>query len=121
MEKKEKKSAISSMEGVLVGALTPGVNAPTWKTLKFAFLLLGLCLVFTLPVTFTDGQSMLPVHSTNIIFLDDGDSHDGRLGGASVLRLGGDETATGHRGEVSRPKTEEASVSGEEDEKLKYL
>ncbi|CAA7015733.1 unnamed protein product [Microthlaspi erraticum] len=62
MEKKEKKSEISSTEAVLLGALAPGVNAPTWNTLKFAFLLLGLCLAFMLSVAFTSGQSMLLVH-----------------------------------------------------------
>ncbi|VVA92852.1 unnamed protein product [Arabis nemorensis] len=61
MEKKE-KSSISSTEAVLLGALAPGVNAPTWNTLRFAFLLLGLCLAFMLSLAFTSGQSMLLVH-----------------------------------------------------------
>ncbi|CAH2034142.1 unnamed protein product [Thlaspi arvense] len=61
MEKKE-KSEISSTEAVLLGALAPGVNAPTWNTLRFAFLLLGLCLTFMLSIAFTSGQSMLLVH-----------------------------------------------------------
>ncbi|CAL9216529.1 unnamed protein product [Arabidopsis halleri] len=62
MEKKEKKSQISSTEAVFLGALAPGVNGPTWNTLRFAFLLLGLCLAFMLSVAFTSGQSMLLVH-----------------------------------------------------------
>uniref|UniRef100_A0A1J3K5A9 Transmembrane protein n=1 Tax=Noccaea caerulescens TaxID=107243 RepID=A0A1J3K5A9_NOCCA len=69
MEKKEKKSEISSTEAVLLGALAPGVNAPTWSTLKFAFLLLGLCLAFMLSVAFTSGQSMLLVHVGFLIII----------------------------------------------------
>ncbi|CAH8253761.1 unnamed protein product [Arabidopsis lyrata] len=62
MEKKEKKCQISSTEAVFLGALAPGVNGPTWNTLRIAFLLLGLCLAFMLSVAFTSGQSMLLVH-----------------------------------------------------------
>ncbi|KAL1217397.1 hypothetical protein V5N11_028878 [Cardamine amara subsp. amara] len=68
MEKK-KKSEISSTEAVLLGALAPGVNAPTWNTLRFAFLLLGLCLAFMLSVAFTSGQSMLLVHVGFLIII----------------------------------------------------
>uniref|UniRef100_A0A1J3DU50 Transmembrane protein n=1 Tax=Noccaea caerulescens TaxID=107243 RepID=A0A1J3DU50_NOCCA len=69
MEKKEKKSEISSTEAVLLGALAPGVNAPTWNTLKFAFILLGLCLAFMLSVAFTSGQSMLLLHVGFLIII----------------------------------------------------
>ncbi|XP_013685392.1 uncharacterized protein LOC106389627 [Brassica napus] len=64
MEKKKKKqrSEVSSTEAVLLGALAPGVNAPTWNTLKLSFLMLGLCLTFMLSIAFTSGQSMLLVH-----------------------------------------------------------
>ncbi|CAN8313458.1 unnamed protein product [Cochlearia groenlandica] len=58
----EKKKEISSTEAVFLGALAPGVNVPTWNTLRFAFLLLGLCLAFMLSIAFTSGQSMLLVH-----------------------------------------------------------
>ncbi|CAN6975620.1 unnamed protein product [Brassica rapa subsp. trilocularis] len=82
MEKKQ-RSEISSTEAVLLGALAPGVNvstsflppfcvdalwigsviqAPTWNALRFAFLLLGLCLTFMLSIAFTSGQSMLLFH-----------------------------------------------------------
>ncbi|KAH0878716.1 hypothetical protein HID58_066110, partial [Brassica napus] len=61
MEKKQRPE-ISSTEAVLVGALAPGVNAPTWNALRFAFLLLGLCLTFMLSIAFTSGQSMLLFH-----------------------------------------------------------
>ncbi|ESQ34033.1 hypothetical protein EUTSA_v10009792mg, partial [Eutrema salsugineum] len=76
MEKK--KSEVSSTEAVLLGALAPGVNvlgsefslqAPTWNTLKFAFLLLGLCLTFMLSIAFTSGQSMLLVHVGFLIII----------------------------------------------------
>ncbi|XP_010499334.1 PREDICTED: uncharacterized protein LOC104776880 [Camelina sativa] len=70
MEKKEeKKSQISSTEAVLLGALAPGVNGPTWNTLRFAFLLLGLCLAFMLSVAFTSGQSILLVHVGFLIII----------------------------------------------------
>ncbi|CAH8355453.1 unnamed protein product [Eruca vesicaria subsp. sativa] len=58
----EQRSEFSSTEAVLLGALAPGVNAPTWNTLKLAFLLLSLCLTFMLSIAFTSGQSMLLVH-----------------------------------------------------------
>ncbi|CAN6881934.1 unnamed protein product [Brassica oleracea] len=61
MEKKQ-RSEISSTEAVVLGALAPGVNAPTWNALRFAFLLLGLCLTFMLSIAFTSGQSMLLFH-----------------------------------------------------------
>ncbi|KAJ8540056.1 hypothetical protein K7X08_026445 [Anisodus acutangulus] len=39
MELKESsREELSSAKTVLVGALAPGVNAPTWNTLKIAFL-----------------------------------------------------------------------------------
>ncbi|KAJ4916750.1 Uncharacterized protein Rs2_02300 [Raphanus sativus] len=68
-EKKKQKSEISSTEAVLLGALAPGVNAPTWNTLRFAFLLLGLCLTFMLSIAFTSGQSMLLVHVGFLILI----------------------------------------------------
>ncbi|KAJ4879879.1 Uncharacterized protein Rs2_36933 [Raphanus sativus] len=56
------RSGVSSTEAVLFGALAPGVNAPTWNTMKLAFLMLGLCLTFMLSIAFTSSQSMLLVH-----------------------------------------------------------
>ncbi|CAN4078918.1 unnamed protein product [Withania somnifera] len=42
------REQVSSAQAVLVGALAPGVNAPTWNTLKIAFLMLVVCLVVML-------------------------------------------------------------------------
>ncbi|CAF2252548.1 unnamed protein product, partial [Brassica rapa] len=36
MEKKKQRSEVSSTEAVLLEALAPGVNAPTWNTLKLS-------------------------------------------------------------------------------------
>ncbi|XP_016559841.1 uncharacterized protein LOC107859369 isoform X2 [Capsicum annuum] len=44
----ESKEELSSAKAVLVGALAPGVNAPTWNTLKIAFLMLVVCLIVML-------------------------------------------------------------------------
>ncbi|XP_010549321.1 PREDICTED: uncharacterized protein LOC104820545 [Tarenaya hassleriana] len=63
MEKKQsRRSEISSTQAVLLGALAPGVNAPTWNTLKSAFLLLGLALTFMLALAFTSSEFTLLLH-----------------------------------------------------------
>ncbi|XP_065877027.1 uncharacterized protein [Euphorbia lathyris] len=53
---------ISSANAVLLGALAPGVNAPTWNTLKSAFLMLGVCLVVMLGLAFSSSDSWLIIH-----------------------------------------------------------
>jgi len=44
---------ISAAEAVLVGALSSGVNAPTWSVLKITFLLLALCFTAMLALAFS--------------------------------------------------------------------
>uniref|UniRef100_A0A7C8YFU1 Uncharacterized protein n=1 Tax=Opuntia streptacantha TaxID=393608 RepID=A0A7C8YFU1_OPUST len=53
---------VSSAQAVLVGALAPGVNAPTWNTLKMVFLMLGVSLVSMLALAFTSSDSPLVFH-----------------------------------------------------------
>ncbi|KAG6777056.1 hypothetical protein POTOM_016856 [Populus tomentosa] len=59
---KDKQSDISSAQAVLLGALAPGVNGPTWNTLKSAFFLLGLCLAMMLVLAFSSSDSSLVIH-----------------------------------------------------------
>ncbi|XP_004505071.1 uncharacterized protein [Cicer arietinum] len=53
---------VSSATAVLLGALAPGVNGPTWNTLKSAFLMLGLCLAVMLGLAFSSSDSSLVLH-----------------------------------------------------------
>ncbi|XP_057421594.1 uncharacterized protein LOC130715503 [Lotus japonicus] len=53
---------VSSAQAVLLGALAPGVNGPTWITLKSTFLLLGLSLAFMLGLAFSSSDSWLVLH-----------------------------------------------------------
>ncbi|XP_044495881.1 uncharacterized protein LOC123218483 [Mangifera indica] len=57
-----KRTDYSSAEAVLLGALAPGVNGPTWTTLKSAFLMLGLCLIVMLGLAFASSDSSLLFH-----------------------------------------------------------
>ncbi|KAJ8761475.1 hypothetical protein K2173_001608 [Erythroxylum novogranatense] len=59
---KENQSDISAAQAVLLGALAPGVNGPTWNTLKSAFLLLGLCLAVMFGLAFISSDSSLILH-----------------------------------------------------------
>ncbi|KAF9683585.1 hypothetical protein SADUNF_Sadunf04G0029200 [Salix dunnii] len=59
---KDKQSDISSAQAVLLGALAPGVNGPTWNILKSSFLLLGLCLAMMLVLAFSSSDSSLVIH-----------------------------------------------------------
>ncbi|KAB1221956.1 hypothetical protein CJ030_MR2G006992 [Morella rubra] len=69
----EKKKAvgedISSAQAVLLGALAPGVNGPTWNTLKAAFVLLGLCLALMLGLAFTARDSSLILHVAFLVLI----------------------------------------------------
>lgn len=67
MENKQSgQKDISSAEAVLLGALSPGVNGPTWTTLKTTFLMLGLSLAVMLGLAFSSSDSALTLH---VIFL----------------------------------------------------
>ncbi|XAR66480.1 hypothetical protein NMG60_11012739 [Bertholletia excelsa] len=60
---------VSSAKAVLVGALASGVNAPTWNTLKIAFLMLGLCLVAMLSLAFSASDFGLVFHVTLLVLI----------------------------------------------------
>ncbi|KAJ4703500.1 Autophagy-related protein 22-1 [Melia azedarach] len=63
MENKQPhKADISSAEAVLLGALAPGVNGPTWTTLKSAFVMLGVCLAAMFGLAFSSSDSSLVLH-----------------------------------------------------------
>lgn len=70
MENKQRSDTedVSSANAVLLGALAPGVNGPTWNTLKFAFLMLGLCLAAMLGLAFSSSDIGLILHVT-LLFL----------------------------------------------------
>ncbi|XVE51359.1 hypothetical protein DITRI_Ditri02bG0034000 [Diplodiscus trichospermus] len=70
MEKKQSAAGdISSAQAVLLGALAPGVNGPTWKTLKSAFLMLGLCLAVMLGLAFSSSDSSLILHVAFLVLI----------------------------------------------------
>ncbi|KAL6562122.1 hypothetical protein OROGR_003129 [Orobanche gracilis] len=63
------KGCSSSAEAVMLGALAPGVNGPTWNTVKIAFLLLGVCLAAMLGLAFSFSDSSLIFHVTFLVFI----------------------------------------------------
>ncbi|KAI4299396.1 hypothetical protein L6164_032863 [Bauhinia variegata] len=70
MEKTESDSGdVSSAQAVLLGALVPGVNGPTWITLKSSFLLLGLCLAVMLGLAFSSSDSSLMLHVAFLVLI----------------------------------------------------
>ncbi|KAF5729092.1 hypothetical protein HS088_TW21G01249 [Tripterygium wilfordii] len=70
MEQKQAvKSEISSSEAVLLGALAPGVNGPTWNTLRSTFLMLGMCLAVMLGLAFSASDSSLMLHVTFLVVI----------------------------------------------------
>ncbi|XP_059661846.1 uncharacterized protein LOC132307954 [Cornus florida] len=60
---------VSPAQAVLLGALAPGVNGPTWNTLKVAFLLLGLCLAAMLGLAFSSSDSVLVLHVAFLVLI----------------------------------------------------
>ncbi|KAL7211793.1 hypothetical protein ACSBR2_014619 [Camellia fascicularis] len=60
---------VSSAKAVLLGALAPGVNGQTWNTLKFAFLMLGLCLAAMLGLAFFSSDFGLIFHVTLLVLI----------------------------------------------------
>lgn len=60
---------VSTAKAVLVGALAPGVNGPTWNTLKTAFLMLGLCLATMLGLAFSSSDFTLTLHITLLVLI----------------------------------------------------
>ncbi|KAL6567399.1 hypothetical protein OROGR_001067 [Orobanche gracilis] len=62
-------SSSSSAEAAMLGALAPGVNGPTWNTVKIAFLLLGVCLAAMLGLAFSFSDSSLIFHVTLLVLI----------------------------------------------------
>ncbi|CAK9176172.1 unnamed protein product [Ilex paraguariensis] len=60
---------VSSAQAVLLGALAPGVNGPTWSTLKIAFFMLSLCLAAMLGLAFSASDSALILHVTFLVLI----------------------------------------------------
>ncbi|XP_078435138.1 uncharacterized protein LOC144706110 isoform X2 [Wolffia australiana] len=58
----ETSKDVSSSEAVLLGALSSGVNAPTWSTLKIVFILLGITLASMLALAFSSSDMMVIFH-----------------------------------------------------------
>ncbi|XP_052183223.1 uncharacterized protein LOC127795521 [Diospyros lotus] len=70
MEQKQSgEEQVSSAKAVLLGALAPGVNGATWNTLKFAFLMLGLCLAAMLGLAFSSSDSGLMLHVVLLVLI----------------------------------------------------
>ncbi|KAK2630894.1 hypothetical protein QOZ80_UnG0722100 [Eleusine coracana subsp. coracana] len=53
---------VSSAEAVLVGALSSGVNGPTWFVLKITFLLLAICFTAMLSLAFSSKNFAIVGH-----------------------------------------------------------
>ncbi|XP_014510222.1 uncharacterized protein LOC106769215 [Vigna radiata var. radiata] len=60
---------VSSAKAVLLGALAPGVNGPTWITLKSTFLMLGVCLAVMLALAFSSSDSWLMFHVAFLVLI----------------------------------------------------
>ncbi|KAE9452566.1 hypothetical protein C3L33_15531, partial [Rhododendron williamsianum] len=60
---------VSSAKAVLLGALAPGVNGPTWNTVKVAFLMLGLCLAAMLGLAFSSSDTGMILHVTLLVLI----------------------------------------------------
>ncbi|KAG4195677.1 hypothetical protein ERO13_A06G129300v2 [Gossypium hirsutum] len=70
MEKEQSAGGdISSTQAVLLGALAPGVNGPTWSTLKLTFLMLGLCLALMLGLAFSSTDFSLILHVAFLVLI----------------------------------------------------
>ncbi|XP_059439239.1 uncharacterized protein LOC132172636 [Corylus avellana] len=67
--KKSVGEGISSANAVLLGALAPGVNGPTWNTLKSTFVMLGLCLALMLGLAFSASDSSLILHVAFLVLI----------------------------------------------------
>ncbi|XP_015943135.1 uncharacterized protein LOC107468366 isoform X2 [Arachis duranensis] len=65
----ETSGGVSSTQAVLLGALAPGVNGPTWITLKLTFLMMGMCLAVMLGLAFSSSDSPLLLHVTFLVLI----------------------------------------------------
>ncbi|KAL6198408.1 hypothetical protein ACLB2K_028197 [Fragaria x ananassa] len=60
---------ISSAQAVFLGALAPGVNGPTWTTLRLSFVMLGVCLAVMLGLAFSSSDSWLVLHVAFLVLI----------------------------------------------------
>ncbi|CAI9087427.1 OLC1v1021495C2 [Oldenlandia corymbosa var. corymbosa] len=60
---------LSTAQAVLIGALAPGVNSPTWNTLKIAFLMLGLSLVAMMGLAFSSSDLTMTLHVVVLVLI----------------------------------------------------
>ncbi|XP_074272228.1 uncharacterized protein LOC141596099 [Silene latifolia] len=67
--KSSETQEISSAEAILFGALAPGVNVPTWNTMKFVFVMLGFSLTFMLILGFNSSDLGLILHVGFLVFI----------------------------------------------------
>uniref|UniRef100_A0A2N9ENS5 Uncharacterized protein n=1 Tax=Fagus sylvatica TaxID=28930 RepID=A0A2N9ENS5_FAGSY len=67
--KKSDGEGISSAQAVFLGALAPGVNGPTWNTLRIAFVLLGFSLAVMLALAFSSSDSSLILHVAFLVII----------------------------------------------------
>ncbi|XP_057840645.1 uncharacterized protein LOC131050476 [Cryptomeria japonica] len=63
---------VSAMEAVLLGALGPGVNRPTWTVLKCVLLALGVCLATMFYAAMYSSHSVMAFHVFVLVLLSGG-------------------------------------------------
>ncbi|KAM0984474.1 hypothetical protein TB1_011276 [Malus domestica] len=57
VKKQSEPEQILPANAVFLGILAPNVNGPTWTTLRFAFVMLGVCLAVMLGSAFSSNDS----------------------------------------------------------------
>ncbi|KAG9439290.1 hypothetical protein H6P81_019455 [Aristolochia fimbriata] len=60
---------VSAANAVLLGALAPGVNGPTWSVIKITFLTLGVCLAAMLGLAFSSSDFTMSIHVILLVVL----------------------------------------------------
>ncbi|XP_030460179.1 uncharacterized protein LOC115680504 [Syzygium oleosum] len=63
------KEDVSPATAVLLGALAPGVNGPTWNALKMAFVMLGGSLAVMMGLAFSSSDSWLTLHVSFLVMI----------------------------------------------------
>ncbi|XP_030543657.1 uncharacterized protein LOC115750436 isoform X1 [Rhodamnia argentea] len=63
------KEDVSPATAVLLGALAPGVNGPTWNALKMAFVMLGGSLAVMMGLAFSSSDSWLTLHVSFLVII----------------------------------------------------
>ncbi|KAI6705167.1 hypothetical protein NL676_008129 [Syzygium grande] len=63
------KEDVSPATAVLLGALAPGVNGPTWNALKMAFVMLGGSLAVMMGLAYSSSDSWLTLHVSFLVVI----------------------------------------------------